>query len=94
MGGEGREINYTLIILLNQQENDVPPFVFNVTAGKRHRFRVIYVGSEPEKNCQIRFSIDEHKFFVIGFDGKSIQPEMVTSVKLFPGKFKFFFKSI
>ncbi|EEB11257.1 multicopper oxidase, putative [Pediculus humanus corporis] len=75
-----------LLINGKTQENDVPPFVFNVTAGKRHRFRVIYVGSEPEKNCQIRFSIDEHKFFVIGFDGKSIQPEMVTSVKLFPGE--------
>ncbi|KAL5234168.1 hypothetical protein ACI65C_001578 [Semiaphis heraclei] len=56
---------------------------FNVTRGKRYRFRLINAGF---LNCPISMSIDNHTVTMIATDGYNIQPVVVDSFVSYAGE--------
>lgn len=62
----------------------MPAALFNVTSGKRHRFRAVFGGETS--TCQVQLSVESHQILVIALDGHSIIPKTVASVRLSSGK--------
>ena len=53
-----------------------PPAVFEVTAGKRYRFRVI---SGANSMCPVHVSVEGHSMLMIASDGAPFEPREVKS---------------
>ncbi|XP_033744890.1 laccase-1-like [Pecten maximus] len=62
--------------------NGAPLYIFNVTPGKRYRFRMIGTGVL----YPWRLSIDNHMLTVIASDGMDIEPVTVQSIIINPGE--------
>ncbi|XP_013415315.1 laccase-4-like [Lingula anatina] len=60
-----------------------PYAVFNVTQGKRYRFRV---ASNGILNCPIQISVDGHNMTAITSDGKPFDPIEIESFNIFAGE--------
>lgn len=60
-----------------------PYEVFNITSGRRYRFRVI---SNGILNCPIQFSIDNHTLGVFESDGNPFKKIEVESFNIFAGE--------
>ena len=61
---------------------DSPVETFNVTSGKRYRFRVINAATF----YAFRVSIDDHEITIVASDGSDIQPVVCESFAIFPGE--------
>jgi iron transport multicopper oxidase len=78
INGAGR----TFPINPNANATNVPLAVVSVTKGKRYRFRVINMSSDPG----YLFSIDQHNFTIIEADGENVVPHAVDALQIFAGQ--------
>ncbi|XP_046744388.1 laccase-1-like [Diprion similis] len=56
---------------------------FDVSAGKKYRFRMIAAFSSV---CPVQLTVEEHKLTVIATDGQPVEPIVVDSIVLFAGE--------
>lgn len=64
-----------------------PLDVFQVTPGKRYRFRLINAFAST---CPAQLTIEGHNLTIIAADGSPVQPVGVNAINSFSGKFSFF----
>lgn len=68
-------------------QHGVPRSEFNVTSGKRYRFRLAHAGVISA--CAIKVTIEEHSLKIIEIDGSPIIPRDVASITLASGKISY-----
>ncbi|KAK6962817.1 laccase-15-like isoform X1 [Biomphalaria glabrata] len=68
---------------LTDRNVTTPREMFNVTLGKRYRFRV---ASNGILNCPLQVSVDNHSLEIIASDGQPVEPLTVDAFNIFAGE--------
>lgn len=71
-------------ILINGKYSEIEPHVFNVSKGRRYRFRVVYGGGVS--GCPIALNVENHILNVITLDGFTITPHLVETIVINKGE--------
>nr|XP_018913203.1 PREDICTED: laccase-25-like [Bemisia tabaci] len=67
-----------------KEGNFFPLQTYNVTKGKRYRFRVAYTTSHS--GCPVSAQISSHSLLILALDGQPTEPKKVDSIHLVPGE--------
>ncbi|PIK55769.1 hypothetical protein BSL78_07329 [Apostichopus japonicus] len=83
INGKGKRATFTLETDQGTTEHFTERALFEVTSGKRHRFRM---SSNAGTNCAMRISVDNHTLSVIASDGRPFESVTVDSFIIYGGE--------